>query len=252
MTPRTIIAGIAGLSSLIFFAASMAAYAAPSKVYSPRVEQGEFELEHRGIVNDDEDAAKDGGLKLKTGMGYGLTNWWFAEAYVIHKREPGGSLKFEAVELESIFQLTQPGEHFVDLGLIVEYVISVNGGHDEVEFGPLIEKQTGPIVTTANFIIAKEIDDDSGSYKLEYALASRWRLKPYLMPGIEAYGEAGEIRNFAAQRDQEHKIGPAVVGTLPFKIGPGKLYYQTSVLFGATRATPDRAFRWLLEYELRF
>lgn len=252
MTPHTKIAGIAGLVSLVFLAAGMAAHAAPSKIYSPRVEQGELEFEHRGIVNDDSDTAKDGGLKLKTGAGYGVTDWWFAKAYVKHEREPGGSLRFAAVELESIFQLTQPGEHLVDLGLLVEYVISVTGGNDEVEFGPLIEKQIGPVVNTLNLIIAKEIGDDTDSYKLEYALGSRWRLSPYFMPGVEAYGEAGEIRNFGAQRDEEHKIGPAAAGVIPLRVGPGKLHYQTSYLFGVTRATPDRAFRWLLEYEMRF
>lgn len=246
------ITGAVVIGGLIYFPAATACFAAPSKVYAPRVEQGELEFEHRGIVNNDSDAAKDGGLKLKTGAGYGVTDWWFAEAYVKHEREPGGDLKFEAIELESIFQLTQPGEYFADFGLVVEYVIPVDGGNDELEFGPLIEKQIGPVVTTANLIIATEIGDDSGNYNLEYALASRLRLNPYFMPGIEAYGEVGEIGNFGAQRGHEHKIGPAVAGYLPFKIGPGKLYYQTGILFGATPATPDMALRWLLEYEMRF
>ncbi len=252
MTSCKSMVSAAGFSCLVFFAATMASDAAPSKVYSPHVEQGELEIEQRGIVNDDGDAAKDGGLKLKTGVGYGITDWWFAEAYVKHEREPGGSLKFTAVELESIFQLTQPGAYFVDLGFIVEYATSVRGGRDEVEFGPLIEKQIGPVVNTANLIISKETGHDAASYKFEYALASRWRLKPYFLPGIEAFGEAGEIRDFGAQRDEEHKIGPAVTGAIPLHMGPGKLRYEAAYLFGVTQATPDRAVRWLLEYEMRF
>ena len=101
-------------------------------------------------------------------------------------------------------------------------------------------------------IFSKEIGDGAEDVMLEYAWASRWRLSPYFQPGFEAFGEFGEIGDFPALRDQEHKIGPAAIGTVPLGNGAGKLHYEAAYLFGLTDETPDGAFRWLLEYELRF
>ena len=252
MLGLTRFAGATGLCAIMLTLSTQASIAAPSKVYSPRVEKGELEFEHRGIVDHDDDPAKDGALAIKNGLGYGVTNWWFVEAYAEHEREPGDSLKLQAVELESLFQLTQPGQYWVDLGFLVEYAMSMKGGHDEIEFGPLIEKQIGPTVHTANLIISKETGRGAEDYKLEYAWASRWRLKPYFQPGFEAFGEAGEFKDLPAVREQEHKIGPAIMGTIPLGVGPGKLHYEAAYLFGLTEGTPDGAFRWLLEYEIRF
>ncbi len=252
MTIRKTAAGFAGLTAFVLLTAADASVAAPSRVYSPRVEKGELEFEHRGIVTDDEDPSKDGELKMKNGLGYGVTDWWFVEAYAEHEREPGGSLKFEAIEVESLFQLTQPGQYWADFGFVVEYAMPMKGGHDEIEFGPLIEKQIGPTVHTANLIISKETGRGVDSYKLEYAWASRWRLSPHFEPGVEAYGEPGEFRNFSPQRDAEHKIGPAIRGNIPLGVGPGKLHYEAAYLLGLTKGTPEGTFRWHLEYEVRF
>ena len=51
--------------------------------------------------------------------------------------------------------------------------------------------------------------------------------------------------------DQQHRIGPVIVGLQNF--APyGKLKYEVGYLFGLTQATPRGTVRWRLEYEIPF
>lgn len=227
---------------------------AGSKVYSPTVNKGEIEIENRGIVTDDKDPSKSGDLSMKTGVGYGVTDWWFAEAYAITSRTPGGDhFGLDGVEFESLFQLTPTGKYWADFGALAEYTIATkNGGHDELELTAIVEKEIGRTIHTANLTFVKELGSRAEDVELEYAWASRWRLSPFFQPGFEAFGKAGELKDLAPIDEQEHQIGPALTGRIPISFGPGKLYYEAAYLFGLTKASPDGAFRWLLEYELRF
>lgn len=227
---------------------------AGSKVYSPYVEKGELEIENRGVVSDDRDPAKDGALSMKTGIGYGITDWWFAEAYAITSRTPGGSpFGLKGIEFESLFQLTPQGEYWADFGALVEYSIGTKDhAADEIELTAIAEKDIGRTTHTANVTFVKELGPHAEDVALEYAWASRWRLSRYFQPGIEAYGEIGEVKNAAPLAEQEHQLGPAVIGTIPIGFAPGRLHYEAAYLFGLTSGSPDGAFRWLLEYELRF
>lgn len=235
--------------ALICFALStpcQGAWAA-GKVYSPHVEKGELEIENRGTRTD------DGDFKMKTGVGYGVTDFWFSEVYAETSRASGDSLDLSAVEFENIFQLSPTGKYLADFGFIAEYAVATKDDElDEFEFGPLVEKQLGPTVHTANLIFVKEIGSGAAGLELEYAWASRWRLAPYFEPGVEAFGALGELEDTGPLKEQEHQIGPAIIGTIPLNFGPGKLHYETGYYFGLTDATPDGEFRWLLEYEVRF
>lgn len=98
---------------------------ATKKVYSPYVEQGEWELEARGGVNFDSRSDKDKLQTQKYALGYGVTKNWFTEVYGEIEKEyndDGEDLDFSftEVEWENKFQLTDKGKYSVDLGFLVE------------------------------------------------------------------------------------------------------------------------------------
>jgi hypothetical protein len=83
------------------------------------------------------------------------------------------------------------------------------------------------------------------------AWQSRLLLNPLIQPGFEYYGQVNEIINPGKLPDQQHRIGPALVGVSTF--APyGKLKYEVGYLFGLTDATPRGTVRWRLEYEIPF
>jgi hypothetical protein len=83
------------------------------------------------------------------------------------------------------------------------------------------------------------------------AWQSRWRLHPLFEPGFEYYGNIGDISSPGKLAEQQHRVGPVLVGLFDTE-GFGKLKYELGYLFGLTRATENGAVRWKLEYEFRF
>jgi hypothetical protein len=83
------------------------------------------------------------------------------------------------------------------------------------------------------------------------AWQSRWRLHPLFEPGFEYYGDIGDISSPGKLAEQQHRVGPVLVGFFDTQ-GYGKFKYELGYLFGLTRATENGAVRWKLEYEFRF
>ena len=76
-------------------------------------------------------------------------------------------------------------------------------------------------------------------------------VNPLVEPGFEYYGQINEILNPGKSADQQHRIGPVLVGLANF--APyGKLKYEAGYLFGLTQATARGTVRWRLEYEIPF
>ncbi|HEX7776488.1 MAG TPA: FTR1 family protein, partial [Parvibaculum sp.] len=155
------------------------AEAAEIKVYSPYVEQGEAEVEYQGYRTFDSDSSKDNEQKHSVSLGYGVTSFWATEFYGVWKQDAGGDMKFDATEWENRFQLTDQGEYWADLGLLVEYehVRDRQNDADEFALGPLIAKDIGQTTTTANLIFERQLGahGDSG-VGFTYRLQERWRL----------------------------------------------------------------------------
>lgn len=229
------------------------AMAGPPKVYSPNVQKGELELEWRGVIEDEDPPATSDKKEYVFEAGYGFTNRYFSSIFAEIVDEPGGGTKVEELAWENIIQLTEQGQYFVDLGVYLEYAVGLQGGEpDEFEGKILLEKTTGRFVHTGNIIFANQIGKTAeDGTELEYAWQSRYRFKPELEFGLQAFGKFGQIGNFPSLSDTEHLLGPAVFGR--FRTGKTSfIYYEAGYLVGLTQGSPDNAFRWLLEYELYF
>jgi hypothetical protein len=243
---------VAGRAIFVLAAVALqasAVEAAAIKVYSPKIEQGETEIEYQGYRTFDSDSTKDHEQVHKVGLGYGITDWWAVEVKGSWKRDPGGSTDFDATEFETRFEFVEEGEAFVSLGLLVEYELADDrhAGADELEFGPLVSKEIGNTTATANIIFERQVGANrAGGVGFTYRLQERWRFHPHFEPGIEAFGNLGPIDNFNSPNRQEHMIGPVAHGKI------GELSYDVGYLFGATGATADGTLKAILEYEIEF
>lgn len=230
------------------------AEAAAIEVYSPHVEQGEAEIEYTSRRSVDSNAAKNDEQIQKISLGYGVNEYWFTEIYAgwIRDPGPGESRHFDAFEWENRFQLTEPGAEWADLGLLVEYerVKDQKNDADEFAIGPLVEKDLGKATNTFNLVFEKQLGSNAADgVNVTYRWQTRWRIMPEFEPAIQALGELGPIDHILPYRDQEHHIGPAILGK--FQIGglPGRFGYDIGYLFGASNASSQGAFKLSLEYE---
>ena len=230
------------------------AHAGPPKVYSPYVELGEWEFEFRSATTFDNDDDKDGAQSYVYEIGYSPTAFWHTALLLGQGAEPGDFLRSNEFVWENIFQLTEPGQYWLDVGAYVEYAKGLRqGGDHALEWKVLLEKSIGKWTFIANPIFVQdfpEADEDPG-VQFEYAWGTYYRLMPEFEPGFEAFGGVGELTHANALEEQEHLLGPSVRGRLPMG-GAGKLVYNLGYLFGLTDKSPDGTFKVELEYELRF
>ena len=212
--------------------------AAVNKVFNPVVEYGEMEVELRGFFTQDADPAKDGLQVNKLDLAYGATQWWFTEMEFVFERPPGGDHELEAIASENVFQISEQGEYFADFGLFAEYERVIGAKVHEVVLGPIVQKQFGPWLATANLFFEQQFGSEKteAGIEMKSSLQLKYRLGESFEPGLEYY---------AYENDQN--AGPAAFGLV--RMGKNKLKWQAAWLFGLTDISADNSIRWMLEYE---
>jgi len=216
-----------------------AAVAGPAdKVYMPIVEAGETEFELRGGH-----ARLDGGGDVNAlvfDVGYGVTPRWFTELAVEYENGPGGSGEFAAVEWENVFQLTEQGRYWLDLGLFAEYEVKREGGAaDEIVIGPMLQKDVGRSQMNLNILFERQVGAGAeNETEVAYAGQVKWRGRPEREWGLQAFGE-----------EDEHRLGPALFSSHRLHNG-NKFKFDAALLFGVTPETPDVTARFQVEYEM--
>lgn len=221
-----------------------------SKVYTPTVEYGETEIELLGGVYDDDRDDVDGERAGKIAIGHGMTTWWKSEVEFVWEREPDASTEYTKMEWVNVFQLSEPGEYFLDYGLFVEVVFpDEHEKATKLEIGPMFQKEIGSTVNNLNLIWVRDFGSKADhNTEFEYTWQSRFRGNPMLEFGVQGMGELGDWDDTTPGHDQEHKLGPAVFGTI--KSGQHKFKYDAAILAGVTDDTPDTTLRFQVEYEM--
>ena len=128
---------IAGLTWV--FAAGAVHAGSEDYVFLPGVGYGERELDFKygAARNAGEPTAQAASL----GFGYGAMPFWFTEFYVKYKYE-GSRTRFDAVEWENKFQLTETGRYPVDVGFIIEFEVPRDRAEGyEFRWGPLFQTE---------------------------------------------------------------------------------------------------------------
>lgn len=225
------------------------AAAGPSDyVYTPSVTYGEHEIDFK--MGTAEKAGEPRESAASIGYGVGLTQRWFSEVYLKYKRELNENTKFDAVEWENKFLLTEPGQYPVDVGFLLEIERPMDHAEGwEVKWGPLFQTEFGKIQLNGNLLFQRSYRSaESNRMQLLYQAQAKYRWKPAFEFGMQALGELGNYDHWAPGDQQVHKIGPAAFGKLPLG-GRHSIKYNAAWLFSASKATPDNTLRMQLEYE---
>jgi high-affinity iron transporter len=216
-------------------------------VYSPLVEEGEKAIELRGHYDFDDARSLDGGQAYKAEFEWAPYSRWLTELLVKYQREPGESLDATEIASENIFQLTEQGQYWADLGLLAEFAYSLeHRGANALELGLLGQKDFGRNEVRVNLLFEQPLQSGA-DLEMSYSWQYRYRLSEIFEPGIEMYGGAGDWGAVGSFDDHEQQLGPAVFGKL--RTRDGALKYELGLLFGLTDVTPEATLRVLLEYE---
>ena len=222
------------------------AHAGPADyVYTPAVEKGEKELDFK-YGTEDSDPRKSLGT---VGLGYGANDWWFTELYVKYAKQ-GGSTRYDAVEWENKFQLTETGKYPVDIGLITEIEVPRDGDEGvELKVGPLFQTEFGKLQLNANILFEKRFNAAvSGPTETGYQWQAKYRWLPAFEYGLQGFGGTGPWNDLDTSGNQSHTVGPAVFGK--FHVGDRPfIKYNAAWLFGVSNAAADNTFRMQVEYE---
>jgi hypothetical protein len=227
-----------------FMAASPAG--ATHAVDSPAVEQGDAVVTFNGHRTEDSAGDRDAEGEWAFEFGYAPTSYWKTTVGWIWLEEPGGSPQSDAIAWENVFELTEPGRHWADLGVLVKYGRLLDGGDDAAEIALLVEKAIGPSTLLLNLLAGRELADGVDTaygYSLSWAMPVRAGLDV----GVEWYGEFGDGSDFGRLPDRLQQAGPVVYGEISDP-GGGAFVFEAAVLFGLTAEAPDATFRLLLEY----
>jgi hypothetical protein len=227
----------------------ISSHAGPSDyIYTPAVTYGEREIDFKSGSADKKDTPVEAAASI--GFGYGATQWWFTEVYLKYKRELNTDTRFDAVEWENKFQLTETGQYPVDVGFLVEIERPMD--HDEgweVKWGPLFQTEFGKVQLNANLLFQRSYhaaEPSNMEFKYQWQVKYRWL--PHFEYGLQGFGEMGTYDNWSPQDEQIHKLGPAVFGKLPLG-GRQAIKYNAAWLFGNSKASPYNTLRLQVEYE---
>jgi hypothetical protein len=234
-----------GLGALI---PGIPAFAGPSDyVFVPAVEYSERELDFKygAASRSGESTAQAASL----GFGYGATPYWFTEFYLKYERE-GRNTRFDALEWENKFQLTETGKYPVDVGFITEFEWPRDRSEGyEFRFGPLFQTELDRWQLNANLLLTNisRANEDNGTF-IGYQWQVKYRWRQVLEFGMQGFGDMGRWNNRAPTDEQDHRLGPAIFGKL--NLGNKQaMVYNAALLFGITDGAADRTFRLQLEYE---
>ncbi len=230
---------------------SGAAFAGPADyIYTPAVQYGERELDLKyGATTPTTQGSAQG---LSIGVGYGASEHWFTELYV--KNERVGASQATLAEWENKFQLTEIGEYPVDVGFVTELEAPIKGeAPREIRLGPLFQTELGKLQLNGNLLFGHSFGGaDEGGPANTTVFGYQWQAK-YLWRrtldfGLQGFGETGKWNKWGTTDQQNHRLGPAVMGTLALG-GRQVLCYNAAWLFGVSRAAPNHTFRTQVEYE---
>lgn len=209
----------------------------PGTVYSPRVEQGEWELELKERYFYDPDSNEHRQTQSKLALGYGLTSYWWTEINAEYEHTPGSGGGWSAFEWENRFQFTEPGQYWMDVGALVEIERLHPGNGKEAHVGLLLEKEIDETTLTVNALLNRVFaDEESTGWVPAYRAQWAWRWRPEIQPLVQLHGD----------RDSTY-LGPGLSGKS--RIGSQRVEYHLAWLRRVSGDTPRDALRVQLEFE---
>ena len=180
---------------------------------------------------------------------YGVTDHLEAAGYLDLALTGNGRFDYAGGRLRGRYRFLEKDEIPVNLGVYAELELP-NRRFDEndieIELRLIAEKDLGPITIQLNPIFEKSLsgEDSSVGWEFQYAAKVYYRFRPWLMPGIEVFGDVGRLTSFEPSSEQKHFIFPVVDAKLS-----RHLRLNTGIGFGLTSASDFTLVKLNLEYE---
>ena len=193
-----------------------------------------------------EEARRHRLLRTSLEYNYGLTDSIDLAAYLDLQRPNGHDVEYAGVRFRGRGGLWEKARYPVDVGWYLEAEVPHGSKSDlELEFRPLMSRDFGRFSVDLNPIFdLPTVSEERRTLEFGYAARVYYRLSRNLVPGVEFYGGAGQIRRPDPSRDQEHYVLPALYGRLfhrfRFAAGPA---------FGLTRVSDPVILKLQVEYE---
>lgn len=229
-------------ASCVLAALAAAARADDFAVHSPYLNLTATEVELLDSANDGSGEERGSSGAAEFSVAHTFTDWWRPEIALAQlELTPGHGARLAGYELENTFQFTQPGEYWIDVGLLASYQHSLRT-HDAVEFGPLLEKTLGRFSHTVNLVWERRFGA-GGERELRCSYLGTYALSFALRPGVEALARRGG--------DGEHTLqaGPVVAGEWHIAGSNSNVEYTFGVMFGLDAAAPRHTWLAQIEYE---
>jgi hypothetical protein len=209
-------------------------------IYSPTVNQGQSEIEVRGFTTTDKRASLNRNGAYELAIAHSFTDFWKTELYLGEfNHDPTTGTTLTGYEWENTFQFTEPGQYWLDSGLMMSLVHN-NHAPDSLEFGPLLEKRWGHFIHRMNVLWNKELGKNASQnwqFRAGYSLG--YKISSELIPGIEMYERPS---------DHARQAGPAISGE--WILGAGnEIEYSSALLIGINNGAPDKTWVLRVAYE---
>ena len=236
-------------AALALIPLTASAFGPADYVYTPGVTYGEREIDLKGGSWKKPGEARERAWSI--GLGYGVTQRWFTEIYRKYQSVGDQSLgDFDAWEWENKFQLTEPGEHFVDVGFLAEIERPKNRGEGyELRWGPLFQTEVGKVQLNGNLLFERHVRAEEPQHtQMAYQWQAKYRWRRELEFGLQGFGEMGPWDHWEPADQHSHRMGPAVFGRVALG-NRQAIRYNAALLRGVSDAAPNQSFRFQVEYE---
>ena len=206
------------------------------KVYHPYVEQNTYEIESRLISLLDRELTASFSV-YRFGFGKDISENLFVELYLIGAKDSEQKIQLEAYEIEALYQFTEQGEYWLDVGFLVEIERETDSQELEGNFALILEKEFGKWSAALNIHNQYQFEDDKKHvWEHNQAFQMRYRYSAQVEPGFEIYSDQ---KNFF--------IGPVLLGQI--KLDSSKLNWEIGILKEFNHSSNESVLRALIEYE---
>jgi len=200
--------------SLLFI---LPTFAIAKKVYSPYVDEGEWEIEMQNDIIRSQNPRDSGSSKHQVELSYGINSFWHTGMYLVFERMTNGEKKYTQTKWQNLLQWTEKGEYWLDVGAYIEYIWPTETSQAQVfEFKLLLEKQVSLWSNTLNLILKQPMTNGAAT-AFSYAWRSQYQRDDTFKPGFEVYGALGSS-NQMDMFQQPSWVGPILRFEIPHDV----------------------------------
>lgn len=182
------------------------------------------------------------------GLGYGVTKRWYTELYTSYEGSGFSASTPSTVNWQNDLLLTQ-GQYDVDVALHTNLIKGQSGTDDDaLEFGPVLQTDTGRVQWNANLIFEKSLSPGSADApQLKYQWQAKYRWKNGVQAGVQSFGELGPWNQWLGSQNQSHRWGPVISSTWELQ-GNQRIVANAAYLSGKVFGTAADMLSVRLQY----